>query len=693
DVKLCLQCHTTGSRDEDGQSIEFRVMIHRIHNGEHLPSVNGVSTNDDGSRNYAATPVPYVVGGNDYSEVAFPAWPNLNIGMPRDAGYTALTTAQKAQEGLVLTGVTDCNTCHGDPDGPGGAAAPAQGDNAYSVQSRRACGSCHDDVRWDRPYTANGLTMQAQGTDTGCLVCHPATGSPISPVEGHLHPLKDPVYNAGFNFAVSAVNEAGSHNGNGKLDPGEKVQLAFTLRNDAGAAVAANTLGSMNVVVSGPTVNRNLVHYASVPPAYAGAGPNYAMNLPQVVFYEPIGVGNGAAGQALATSMTPHWNVTGATTTVLLRTGTAGGSTTTASAAKASQNWIDVADATGFARDEYLVIDDGGAAVEYMRIQFVEGNRLWFSSEYISGYKYFLLKDHPAGSTVKEVQTSASTAFTLNAGTGTLTSTGGGFAAGQVVLCSYTTDFVMPAVYPGALNDSPALDESWGDWSGKPLAAGTYTATLWGRAASFNVSGGGELTPYSPTTKGGVRDFLVGSAAALEPYALIASEDNCLRCHQDIYFHGGGRRGFDTCIACHGNSGSEDRPRYRAANAPATDDVTVAFRTMLHKIHRGADLPDAATYQIAGNGNSPYPNNYGISTYEFLEFPAFPSGVKDCNVCHGNDAWKAPKERNHPAGQDMKTRSWRATCGSCHSDSAAKAHIDSNTSPFDAGEGCGVCHG
>ncbi|NUN53373.1 MAG: hypothetical protein HUU06_11390, partial [Planctomycetaceae bacterium] len=693
DVKLCLQCHTTGSRDEDGQSIEFRVMIHRIHNGKHLPSVNGVSTNDDGSRNYGATPVPYVVGGTDYSEVAFPAWPNLNIAMPRDAGYTALSAAAKAQDDQTRFGATDCASCHGDPDGTGPAAAPAQGNNAYSVQTRRACGSCHDDVRWDRPYTANGLNMPAQGTDNGCLVCHPATGSPLSPVEGHLHPLNDPVYNGGINFAISAVSEAGTHNGNGKLDPGEKVQVSFTLKNDAGANVAANTLSSMNVLVTGPTTNSNVVLYTSLPPVYVGAGPGYVLNLPMPVYLEKIGVGNGAAGQVLSTGRTPHWTSTSALTTVLLRTGTAGGSTTLSSAAPAVQNWIDVVDATGFARNDYLVLDDGGGTEEYLRVQLVDGNRLWFTSVYSPGNQPFLRSAHPAGTTVKEITTAASTAFTLNAGTGALTTTGAGFAAGQAVLCSYTTDFVVPSAYPGPLNDGPAQGETWGDWGGKPLAPGTYTVTLYGRLPNFTVTAGGENTTYGPTSKGGTRNFLLGSATAEEPYDLVASEDNCLRCHQDIYFHGGGRRGFDTCLACHGTAGSEDRPRYVAGNAPATDGVSISFREMIHKIHRGRDLPDAATYQIVGFGSTAYPNNYGLSSYEQVGFPAMPAGVKDCNVCHGNDAWKAPRERNHPTDQDMKTRSWRIACGSCHSDSAAKAHIDSNTSPFDAGEGCGVCHG
>src|SRR5678810_1080708 len=123
----------------------IRDRIHRIHNGEHLPSVQGVATNADGTRNYAATPKPYKIVGFqnsviDFSAVAFPVWPNLNIAMPRDFGYTVLTAPQKATDDLIRMGVTACAKCHGDPDGTGPVTAPAQGDSAWSQPSRAACG-------------------------------------------------------------------------------------------------------------------------------------------------------------------------------------------------------------------------------------------------------------------------------------------------------------------------------------------------------------------------------------------------------------------------------------------------------------------------------------------------------------------------------------------------------------------------
>ena len=131
-------CHTAGAEDRNvptvaggtpDVTIDFRVMIHRIHSGKHLPSVLGVATNPDGSRDYLATPKPYLIVGNsnsihDFSDVGFPAWPSGLIAMPRDLGYTALSAAAKVQEDTIRTGIVDCAICHGDPDGAGPITAP-----------------------------------------------------------------------------------------------------------------------------------------------------------------------------------------------------------------------------------------------------------------------------------------------------------------------------------------------------------------------------------------------------------------------------------------------------------------------------------------------------------------------------------------------------------------------------------------
>jgi OmcA/MtrC family decaheme c-type cytochrome len=215
---------------------------------------------------------------------------------------------------------------------------------------------------------------------------------------------------------------------------------------------------------------------------------------------------------------------------------------------------------------------------------------------------------------------------------------------------------------------------------------------VWGQV-SLTLNLYGETNSYGSTSLSHNFDFLVGDAATVEPYALISSGNQCLSCHQELYAHGGGRRGWDTCVICHGTAGSEDRPPYVAANAPPTTGTTVNFRTMLHKIHRGEDLAHASSYEIIGFGSGAYPNNFGVVTFEEIAFPAMPRGTQECAKCHGTStAWEDPAPRNHPAGQALPTRSWRATCGACHDSDAAAAHIDVQTS-LTGQESCAVCHG
>src|SRR6185369_4524151 len=142
---------------------------------------------------------------------------------------------------------------------------------------------------------------------------------------------------------------------------------------------------------------------------------------------------------------------------------------------------------------------------------------------------------------------------------------------------------------------------------------------------------------------------------------------------------------------CHGISGSEDWAQYNppsGSNPVAADNgVTISFRTMLHKIHRGADLAHASTYTVYGNGAS-------SNTYATVEFPVMPSGVQQCTKCHGTaTAWMEPSPRTHSGNvQTVPTRAWRAECNACHDGDPQTAHIDAMTAPSGV-ESCEVCHG
>ena len=712
DVNLCLTCHTAGAEDRGSTdtgdatpvTIELNTLIHKLHNGANLPSVLGVGVNPDGTRSYTAPPVPYVVGGgtdpSNFSDVQFPVWPSLSFPTPRNKGYTALTPVQQATDDQTRMGVIACEKCHGPTDRTRPETAPSQGGLAYSHPSRQVCGSCHDDIDWTRQYKRNNDTgMMAQPDDTKCLVCHPASGFGVggSAVEGHRHPLLDPAFNPGVNVALTGVREAGASNGNGKLDIGEKIAVTVNITDDTGAALAAANLPPLSVVVTGPTSNRNLLLSSTIPVTALTGPPPFNVNLPDLVNLERLGVSTATTGETFTAARKPIWNLVGAATTIFVRTAT-GGSTTLAAAAPALQNFVSVASgasAPTFLRNDTIVIEDGvPGAEEYLKLQWVDGNRLWFAAAGTAGYQPGVRFAHPAGATVTKVTLTTKTAgtdYTIAGAAGTITEVTE-FGAGAAVLASYTTDFVLPAVYGPPLNDSPDLGEPQGKWKGLPLVPGTYTVGVWG-SRTLTLASNGESNSYRSTSPPATVDFLVGAATALTPVAIIASGASCGNCHDDVYGHCGSRRGVDTCLLCHGSAGTEDRPRYVAAGAPATPGTTVEFRTMLHKIHQGSALTNASTYAVVGFGAGAYPSNFGLLDFADVEFPAMPGGTKDCAACHGSStAWQTPADRSHPTAATAPARSWSVACGTCHDSSAALAHLDIMTSSL-GNESCATCHG
>src|SRR5262245_998784 len=334
EVTLCVLCHTAGAEDRNdpavaggtpGVKIDFKVMIHKIHAGLHLPSVLGVATNPDGTRDYAAGPKPYQVATLDFSAVAFPAWPHGLIPTPRDQGYTALSSADKATEDKIRTGPSNCAVCHGDPDGDGPLTAPAQGDVHKTQPSRQACGSCHDDVHWGQPYTSNGQTMPAQANNSNCKLCHAVQGNSLAVFNAHMHPLEDPGFDTGVNLDVTALAEAGANDGDGTLDPGEKLALTFDIVDDAGAPIAPSAVSNPSVVISGPTDNYNVLLNTSIPVAALTGAPPFTVNVPMQVAMERLGISTGTL-ESFECAYTPHWNMSGATISVLVRTGNSGGS-------------------------------------------------------------------------------------------------------------------------------------------------------------------------------------------------------------------------------------------------------------------------------------------------------------------------------------------------------------------------------
>ena len=208
ETRLCVTCHNPGSWDgtpSNPQTIDFKVMVHKIHMGEHLPSVQAGGS--------------YVVAGADFSDVVF----------PQD--------------------VRNCTKCHDGAD-----PATPQGNNWQLQPSVEACGACHDNVNFT---TGAGHAGGIKDNST-CLACH-SSGGEVGPVAGsHVNENatpNNPSVPAGavnFTYEIQSVT----------VTAGTQPVIKFRILNkDTGAAIVFNgtTSGTGGNVLSGFTGNPSFV--------------------------------------------------------------------------------------------------------------------------------------------------------------------------------------------------------------------------------------------------------------------------------------------------------------------------------------------------------------------------------------------------------------------------------------------------
>ena len=198
-----------------------------------------------------------------------------------------------------------------------------------------------------------------------------------------------------------------------------------------------------------------------------------------------------------------------------------------------------------------------------------------------------------------------------------------------------------------------------------------------------------DLTTYRMISPPATRTFLFGAATTTVDRDLIA-DGACDSCHGDLQAHGFGRRGYETCALCHTIPGYEDgqKSRFSTWYTGFTPNVSMEFRTLLHKVHMGKELTQGSAYEVIGVFlGVPYPVKY-----DQVGFPNMPGGVSQCLSCHkDNTAWQVPAERNHPAAPGTPTKTWTAACASCHDAPSEAAHIATQTAANGV-ETCVLCH-
>lgn len=211
-VEMCILCHTPQTTDPDtGNTLDFKVFIHKVHAGATLPSVQG-------GKPYQI--IGFNQGVSDWSDVVFPA------------------------------DVRRCETCHEQNTG----AAQA---TAYLTPNRAACGACHDNVNF-----ATGLNHVnlPQLDDTQCANCHIPQGElefDASIKGAHTIPTQSLTL-PGLNISILKVDNGSA---------GSKPAVTFTLKDNSGAPILASDLSKspnrLAVVLAGPTSDYGYTSFGS----------------------------------------------------------------------------------------------------------------------------------------------------------------------------------------------------------------------------------------------------------------------------------------------------------------------------------------------------------------------------------------------------------------------------------------------
>lgn len=149
----------------------------------------------------------------------------------------------------------------------------------------------------------------------------------------------------------------------------------------------------------------------------------------------------------------------------------------------------------------------------------------------------------------------------------------------------------------------------------------------------------------------------------------IVDTANCNQCHGRLALHGGGRTDTRYCVTCH-NPGSAD----------ANSGNSIDFTTLVHKIHRGANLPSVVSggdYVIWGFRDRPH---------DFSEV-VLPQDIRNCVICH--DAANPAT----PQGGNWTQRPSAQACGACHDDvDFASGSNHGPTNLVADNSECTVCH-
>jgi OmcA/MtrC family decaheme c-type cytochrome len=208
-LDMCVLCHTPQTSDPDtGNTVDMPTMVHKIHAGRELPSVQ------------AGKPYQIIGFGGavlDWSTVGFPS------------------------------NVLRCESCHEQNTGA------AQSMAHLTRPSRAACGSCHDNVNF---ATGEGHAAGPQVSDNQCATCHIPQGElefDASIRGAHTIPQESAALR-GLVVELIRVEDASA---------GRRPVVTFTAKDKSGVAVAITGLNNLSLVMAGPTTDYGYTSFGS----------------------------------------------------------------------------------------------------------------------------------------------------------------------------------------------------------------------------------------------------------------------------------------------------------------------------------------------------------------------------------------------------------------------------------------------
>ncbi len=176
ETQYCVMCHNPSTIDPySGNPLDFTQMIHKIHTGINLPSIQIPGSSPPGQNTTPTLGQGYWIVGfrqslNNFNTVRF----------PQDTRY--------------------CTTCHAQ-----NAAGASDAANYMTVPTIEACGACHDTTTFGNNANHTG----GAATNAQCTTCHANASLPQLEVTA-VHAIADDAVATHFQFIINSVSFSSS---------------------------------------------------------------------------------------------------------------------------------------------------------------------------------------------------------------------------------------------------------------------------------------------------------------------------------------------------------------------------------------------------------------------------------------------------------------------------------------------------